>query len=393
MEPSEKPASRVIEIRDPEIDGSEVLERARAAARDRARLAPGFQYELDALRSRRRELREAIGELRRRAASVGDLGERVGGWRGRVVWLAKRVVSRLARRHLDQQAEVNAAVLGLLERMAATLEDTARVAEEGELRLATRLHRLSREAPSTAPPASAPDAPVPSAARVLRGEGPTFDYFSFERKFRGSFEEIQRRQREYLPRIELPDAPVLDLGCGRGEFVELLRDEGVAVRGVDLNEDSVAYARERGLPVERGDAFEVLGAAADDSLGGVVAFHVIEHLEPPRLLELLSLAYRKLKPGGFLLLETPNPQCLLVFAESFYLDFTHVRPVHPLTLEHLLEELGFARVELVYSSPATELRLPPLRGDLENLREFNEAVARVNRALFGFRDYAAIATR
>jgi O-antigen chain-terminating methyltransferase len=391
------------------------MDRVRGNLRGRAHLPSTTHYETDAVRAERLKLAAEIEDLRDRMSRVGDLGARPPGWRGRAVWFTKRVVRKLARRHLDQQRDVNAAILGLLERAARILEDTGQIVEksarlaghrdeldviherldalgsaEDVAVLATRVHRLSKAVRSAT---TLPSHNVASSARVFRAEGLPFDYFSFERKFRGSFVEIKRRQREYLRTVTLRDAPVLDLGCGRGEFVELLNEEGIAARGVDLNEDAVTYAQERGLPVQLGDAFETLRAADDDSLGGVAAFHLVEHLEPGSMIELLSLAYDKLRKGGSLIVETPNPQCLLIFAESFYLDLTHVRPVHPQTLEHLLEGFGFSCVKLAYSSPAVDLHLPPLRGPIDNLREFNEALARVNRALFGFRDYAAIATK
>jgi SAM-dependent methyltransferase len=178
-------------------------------------------------------------------------------------------------------------------------------------------------------------------------------YLSFEDAFRGSDESVQRRVSEYVP-IFRGRSHVVDLGCGRGELLAAFRAGGVDALGVDANSEMVAVARERGLSVVHQDALEYLTAAADESIGGAIAVQVIEHFEPPYLVRLLETAWRKMQPGAPILLETINPACWLAFFSSYLRDFTHVRPVHPETLQYLLRAAGFERVELRYSAPVPQ---------------------------------------
>lgn len=227
-------------------------------------------------------------------------------------------------------------------------------------------------------------------------------YLELERRYRGTEEEIAERLRRYRPWLEsLPAGrPVLDLGCGRGEALDLLAELGVPGRGVDANARMVERCRERGLQAEQGDLFAALEAAGEGELGGVVSFHVVEHLPPAAVGRLVHLAWRALAPGGVLILETPNPLSVVVAARSFWLDPTHVRPVHPETLGLLCELAGFAAVEHLELRPFPESqRLPEL--DLAALSETQHALAdRVNRLrdhlddlLYGHQDYAVVATK
>ncbi|HEX9671299.1 MAG TPA: class I SAM-dependent methyltransferase, partial [Thermoanaerobaculia bacterium] len=224
-------------------------------------------------------------------------------------------------------------------------------------------------------------------------------YFELERRYRGTEEEIGERIARYLPYLEGKD-PVLDLGCGRGEALALLHERGVAARGVDSSERMVALCRERGLDAAAGDLFEHLAGTEEGSLGAVVSFHVVEHLPPEALDRLVRLAWRALRPGGVLILETPNPLSLVVAARNFWLDPTHVRPVHPEALQLLLQQAGFAAVEHLELRPFAEAeRLPEI--DLATLPAAQHELAdRVNRLrdgldelLFGFQDYAVIGTK
>ena len=219
---------------------------------------------------------------------------------------------------------------------------------------------------------------------------PEFDYSGFEERFRGSEEEIKERQRIYVSYFEGRD-DVVDIGCGRGEFLELMRESGIRARGVDLDLDMILLCREKGLDVSADDAFVYLGALPDHSLGGIFAAQVIEHLHPLRVIELVNLCHRKLGPGGVLILETPNPKCLMVFADTFYKDPSHVQPAHPDTMQFLFEALNFHQVELRFLGPVDPfMRIPLLQVPGADLERFNEGIDRLNTLLFGFQEYAVI---
>jgi len=236
----------------------------------------------------------------------------------------------------------------------------------------------------------------PEALAAARGEQA---YLEFEDRFRGSSDEISRRVEQYVEQLR-GRGEILDLGCGRGEALEVFRAAGLAARGVDGSAAMVEVCREKGLAVEQGDLLAALASAAPESLGGVVSFHVIEHLPAPALDRLIRLAWRALVPGGSLILETPNPLSLVVAARNFWVDPTHLRPVHPDTLEHLVRSAGFEPVERIESSPFTakerlpELSLQQLTPEMRPLaHEMNLLRDRLDALLFGAQDYAVVGTR
>ena len=223
-------------------------------------------------------------------------------------------------------------------------------------------------------------------------------YVGFEDQFRGSPEEIRRRVEDYLPMFAKA-SDVLDVGCGRGEFLELLRERGVRARGIDINPAMVEVSRGKGLEAESGDALAYLRGLPDASLGGLFAAQVVEHLEPRYLAQLLDAAFEKLRPGAPIVLETINPACWFAFFESYIRDLTHVRPVHPDTLKYLLIATGFQHVEIRYRAPYPEgEKLQKLAGGrqvaLADLVEtLNANVEKINRLLFTYLDYAAVGFR
>jgi SAM-dependent methyltransferase len=229
---------------------------------------------------------------------------------------------------------------------------------------------------------------------VLREDlEPDFDYVGFEERFRGSEEDIKGRLLPYVEYFRRVGS-VLDIGCGRGEFLELLREAGLEGKGVDLDLDMVLLCREKGLDVVRADAFSYLESLPDESLHGIFSSQMIEHMDSGQIVHLVRLSHQKLRAYGVLVLETPNPRCLTVFAESFYMDLSHNRLVHPDAARFLLESTGFQNVELKFSAPVQpSMRVPPLSaGGLptEALEEFNRGVERLNELLYGFQDYAVI---
>jgi SAM-dependent methyltransferase len=246
----------------------------------------------------------------------------------------------------------------------------------------------------------------PSGRAATQPFAPSLDaykYVAFEDQFRGSQEETRARQVSYLPFFEhlvSGAAPVLDVGCGRGEFIDLLISRNISARGVDLNHEMAESCRARGLDVAHGDAVGFLEGIADESLGGIFAAQVVEHLEPSYLLRLLDLTFQKLRPDGVLVLETLNPACWTAFFESYIRDITHRWPLHPETLKYLVTASGFTRAEIEFRSPvAPQDRLQTIAvptGDVslaaaEAVEAFNANVEKLNARLFTYMDYAVVA--
>ena len=185
-------------------------------------------------------------------------------------------------------------------------------------------------------------------------------YRDFEDRFRGTRGLIKSRLHVYLPFIRplaVPDssAKVVDLGCGRGEWLELLGENGFDAFGVDLDEGMLTACRELGLNAQRADALQTLRALSADSVALVSAFHVAEHLPFDAVRALVREALRVLKPGGLLILETPNPENLAVGASGFYLDPSHVRPMPSALLGFVVEHAGFCRNKVLCLQESAEL--------------------------------------
>jgi SAM-dependent methyltransferase len=203
-------------------------------------------------------------------------------------------------------------------------------------------------------------------------------YAKLEERFRGPTDEIRRNQEHYIPLIDAAGAgtvesPILDLGCGRGEWLGLLRSQGKNARGIDVNEVFIDLCRRQNLPVTRDDALEHLASMASGSLGAITGFHIVEHLSGSSQIRLIQLAFRALRPGGVLILETPNPEHLSVAALRFYLDPTHVRPIPAPLLEFMARHAGFTDVRIERRAPS---------GDGEAAQGWSQ-----------FQDYALIAFR
>jgi SAM-dependent methyltransferase len=246
-------------------------------------------------------------------------------------------------------------------------------------------------------PGSVQAAPVqgaPEAAPEAAPESALFDYVGFERRFRGDPEAIAAALAErYLDLLEA-NPPVVDIGCGRAELVELLAKRGVEAIGVDTDPSMVAEARDRGLDVRQVDGNSFLRSREPGSLGAIIATHLVEHLEFADLVELLELAATRLRPGGVFIAETPNPTSLVVLGNSFILDPTHLRPLHPSLLTFLCEGAGFRDVRLRFHAPASDYHLPMIDDPDAPpwTKRVNDAFAKLNAVLFGPQEYALIAT-
>jgi len=351
----------------------------------------------------------------------------------RVLYQIRRVLARL----LGPQETFNSEVVQLVNTLAPILSSLEQVeryrealaarerrmdtafdqlrAEQQELRTAVAVlrqsnHDLTRELStvrrgepfsSAAASAKAEGSPVaggaegPALRNETSSEALSAKYVGFEDQFRGAPEEIAARQREYVE-IFAGASDVLDIGCGRGEFLALLKERGVLARGIDVNDSMVDVCLQKGLDASKADALGYLRAQPAGSLGGLLAAQVVEHLDPAYLTNLLDAAYAALRPGAPIVLETINPACWFAFFESYVRDITHVRPLHPDTLKFLLQASGFGRVEIRYQAPYPEHHklqrvTAPALGDAAEM--LNANVDKLNSLLFTYLDYAAIARR
>jgi len=244
--------------------------------------------------------------------------------------------------------------------------------------------------------AAPPRPPAPAVDSVN-----AYKYVAFENRFRGSEADIRAR---LLPYVELFDGAdnVLDLGCGRGEFLALLRERGIRAHGLDINHEMIEACRAAGLEALEGDALAYLESLPDASLGGLIAVQVVEHFQPAYLTTFLDVAYHKLKPGARIVLETLNPSCWFAFFEAYIRDITHAWPLHPETLRFLVVASGFQRVDLRWLSPYpsdAKLQHVEVPADARTAslaafaQAFNENVDKANAVMFSYLDYAVVGQR
>ena len=350
-------------------------------------------------------LDESNRTIARLAATAGDLSNRVGElydmrahWQAwRAEWEYKLVVNEAhftrstselqhAFQHRVTLAEENfrnqlagqhSDYLAALERATAEVqkklwEDLARIRAEYESLIHHELRLVRQRGLAAATPVSAGASPVGY-------DSPEIDWLKFAEKFRGSADYVRRNQQQYVERFRNATAEILDVGCGRGEFLQLLSEAGIPARGIEASAELVALCREQGLQAEQADLFTYLNAQPDNSLGGIFCAQVVEHLSASDALRLVKLAAAKLKLGAVFVAETPNPECLAIFATHFYIDPTHTRPLPPALLAFYFEEVGFGRIEIVRLAPAID-SMPALKDLPTSVRE----------AFFGSLDYACV---
>ncbi len=221
------------------------------------------------------------------------------------------------------------------------------------------------------------------AAAALPGPAPepAYDFVHFADRFRGPQEYVRSNFAAYLP-LFAGRPNIVDLGCGRGEFLELLAENGIAATGVDGDPESVGMCLAKNLNAVEADLFAWLEAQPDHSLDGVFCGQVIEHLPPPLVPRLFNLCAAKSRPGAIAVFETPNPECLAIFASHFYLDPTHQRPVPSALAAFYLQEAGYGSLEIRALAPAIE-SMPSLASLPPDFRA----------AFFGGLDYAIIGTK
>jgi SAM-dependent methyltransferase len=284
-------------------------------------------------------------------------------------------------RRLEEEQQRREAELG---RRLATSDERFALVRREVLDQAQRLAKLPEEFRGAQAPATADAAST--NGRGVAGQNPVDEhpalYAALENEFRGARPDAQARRKAYLPLLPR-DAAVLDLACGRGEWLELLRREGIAARGVEANRLMVAECRERHLETEEAEPLEYLACTADGSLGAVTVLRLVEHLAFSELVRLLDEVVRVLRPGGAAIFETPNPENILVASRDFYRDPARRRPLPADALRFLVESRGFSSIQVLYLNPA---------GDSERLIEDGESAVthRFNRYFYGPRDYAVV---
>lgn len=268
-----------------------------------------------------------------------------------------------------------------IDRLAAGYEDAALLMKKFIL-LKEQLNRLLEQLRKKE---------LPSRAQVEEITLPLedFSYASFENRYRGTEEDVKKQQEIYLPYFK-QDRKVLDLGCGRGEFIGLLTQNGIEAEGVDINKQMIDICRDKGYACHKSGLLETLSEQEDGSLGGVFSSQVIEHLNPATLKRMVELAYFKLAPERHIVLETLNPVSVFSLVQVYYLDISHQQPIHPQTLKFLLESSGFKEVEIKYSSPPEEEKLGTLPGADETATILNQNIDKLNELLYGPTNYAAI---
>jgi O-antigen chain-terminating methyltransferase len=247
----------------------------------------------------------------------------------------------------------------------------ARLEYERMIHHELRLHRQKQGAVERAP-----------VAPLAVQETIPIDWHAFADRFRGSEERIRENQKRYVEWFAGTEGTILDIGCGRGEFLEGARVAGIAARGIDLSQECVDECRNKGLDAECADLFAYLESCGDGSVAGFYCSQVVEHLTPAALARLIPLAGRKMRSGAKLAIETPNPECLAIFATHFYIDPTHTRPVPQILLRFYLEDAGFGGLRVEYLEPA-ENSLPAVKDLPESVRT----------QFFGGLDYAIFAQK
>ena len=334
-------------------------------------------------------LREAIEENR---CSIKSLQEDVQRLAGDMLSRFDLMIGRLEkdvealRRDLERHTSLSGKRLEVLKSDIDSIR-----AQTTALRDRTRL--LTRELISDA---GIPGEMEPGDIDVLSSQ----EYAAHQERFRGAPELVARRQRIYIDYFRECD-PVLDIGCGRGEFIELLAAEGIAAYGIDSNEKVVKDCREKGLEAEHSDLFDHLKSLKGGSLGGVFAAQLVEHLAPAQLRAFLGQCHRVLRKDGVLVAETLNPESVFALTRYFYQDSSHQAPLPAPLLQFLAELAGFAKVEirLLTEAPEAErLQAIELESALPAALEaafarLNSNVDRLNRFLYGHMEYAIIARK
>lgn len=215
----------------------------------------------------------------------------------------------------------------------------------------------------------------------------TYQYSDFEQRFRGGEEEVKKKLKKYLDIFSKTDK-ILDIGCGRGEFVELLKEGGKEAEGIDISLSMLRIAEEKGLKCQKKEALQYLKQKEDESLGGIFSAQVIEHLQPDYLREIVFESFRVLKSGSPIVLETVNPLSVFALSNIYFLDVNHQKPLHPEYMRYLLESSGFSHVSIIYPEELNGELLTEINPENSIAREFNANVDKLNKLLYSSPIYA-----
>jgi O-antigen chain-terminating methyltransferase len=347
------------------------------------------------------ELQKTIEELRNAAEELSRLEER----------FAERSEA-IDRRFSEKDAEKDAAFSAI----SARFNEAAKVYDEieGQIGELMALRSMLRTALERAPAASeagritkktvTPKTPEiePTSWSQLTEWMEDEDYRSFQDRFRGNPEVIAERMREHVVRFDGVEGRVADLGCGRGEFLDLLAEADIDAIGVEINATGAEECRRRGHDAVVSDLLEWLSEQKDASLGGVFMAQVIEHLAPTDWQRFVELAAAKLEAGGRLVVETINPGSLYALARAYVVDPTHIRPVHPELLSFLARRSGLCAVDVQFQAPVPDEERPTglafFQGDTsvemsEELAAIREAMSRLDQICCAPQEYTLQATR
>ncbi|MGO9855759.1 MAG: class I SAM-dependent methyltransferase [Acidimicrobiales bacterium] len=339
------------------------------------------------------------------------------GLRGRIGRLFKRVIRRLTSWYVEprwiiqeqfdvRNIEFSRQVIGAfdrtnrhLERVDGELEELRRQNIRLKLQIVAEIERHSRHRREIGEilKTVASQVDLQNLSRDVKRLGVTgststdIDYVEFEDRCRGSSENVQHAQERYLALFPTASGSgaVIDIGCGRGEMLELFIAAGYKAIGVDMDTNMIELCRAKGLPVVQDDGIHYLETTEDNSLRGIFCAQVVEHLLTSELERLVELSYQKLMPSAVLLIETINPRSLFALGNHFFADVSHVRPVHPETLRFICEQIGFGKVELEERSPH------PFMNTVDELPdgEVGTVLKELSQSVFGYQDYAIVATK
>jgi SAM-dependent methyltransferase len=232
-----------------------------------------------------------------------------------------------------------------------------------------------------------PDAGAAGELRAVKEQLSPVQYADFEQRFRGRREQVEERLRKYLP-VFSGRHEILDIGCGRGEFLELLAAGGHKGLGIDLSDSMLEIAAEKGLDCHKADALAFLKERPQASLDGIFSSQVIEHFQPEYLRRLVGEAYRVLRPGSPVLLETINPLSMFALSRIYFLDPTHRQPLHPEYMRYLLASSGFSDVDIIFTAEPENEKLRAIDPGNPLALPFNDNVDRLNHLLFSACEYA-----